>query len=107
MLNFLRRNFRQAPPKVKEALYLSIVRPILEYGCSVWDPSTKANIDALERIQARAARFVTGDYDFTKRSADICKKLGWPLLTVRCKYLRLAFFSIYSTQKLVSTKKRT
>lgn len=99
VLNFLRRNFRQAPTKVRETLYLTNVRPILEYGCSVWDPYTKTNVDALERIQARAARFVTGDYDFFKRSADICRRLGWPLLAERRKYLRLSlFYNIFNSR---------
>lgn len=59
MLNFLRRNFRTAPPVLKQVLYASNVRPILEYACAAWDPATKLNIDALEHIQKRAAKFVT------------------------------------------------
>lgn len=96
VLNFLRRNFRQAPTKLKETLYISNVRPILEYACSAWDPSTKSNIEALERVQARAARFVASNYNFTIRSADIRSGLQWPLLADRRKYLRLSlFYSIF------------
>ena len=34
-----------------------MVRPILEYASSVWDPHTTANIQKLESVQRRAARF--------------------------------------------------
>uniref|UniRef100_A0A224Z198 Tick transposon n=1 Tax=Rhipicephalus zambeziensis TaxID=60191 RepID=A0A224Z198_9ACAR len=92
VLNFLRRNFRTAPFVLKQVLYVSNVRPILEYACTAWDPATKVNIDALERIQKRAARFVTGDYNFTRRSSEIVSALGWPLLSSRRKYIRLCLF---------------
>ena len=36
-----------------------LVRPALEYGSSVWDPHTKCLQEDLEKVQNRAARFVT------------------------------------------------
>ena len=49
---------------MKEAAYKGLVRPILEYGSSVWDPHTHGFQEELERVQNRAARFVTGNYVF-------------------------------------------
>ena len=37
---FLRRTLFSCPQNVKEAAYKGMVRPILEYGSSVWDPRT-------------------------------------------------------------------
>ena len=37
-LGFLRQSLYQCPQDVKEAVYRGLVRPILEYGSSVWDP---------------------------------------------------------------------
>ena len=37
-LGFLRRTLFSCPQNVKEAAYKGMVRPILEYGSSVWDP---------------------------------------------------------------------
>lgn len=54
VLNFLRRNFEQAPPKPKETLYFPNVCSILEYGCVAWDPETKICTNALKRVQKRA-----------------------------------------------------
>ena len=36
-----------------------MVRPNLEYGSSVWDPQTDKLQEELEKVQNRAARFVT------------------------------------------------
>ena len=47
-------------------LYCSLVRPLLEYSCQTWKPHTKRNIDKLEAVQRRAARWITrsdDDYD--------------------------------------------
>ena len=47
---------------MKETAYKGIVRPILEYGSSVWDPHTGKLREELEKVQNRAARFVTRNY---------------------------------------------
>ena len=38
-LGFLRRTLFSFPQNVKEAAYKGMVRPILEYGSSVWEPT--------------------------------------------------------------------
>ena len=58
-LGFLRRNLAACPRDVKESAYKGLVRPILEYGSSVWDPQSLLLQDELETVQKRAARFVT------------------------------------------------
>ena len=42
-----------------------IVRPKLQYACSAWDPHYQKDKAALERVQRKAVRFVTGNYDRT------------------------------------------
>ena len=61
MLSFLEGNFSRCPPRVKEQCYFILVRPLLEYGCTAWDPYRSGQIDQLERVNKRAARFVTGN----------------------------------------------
>ena len=58
-LGFLRRKLYACPPEVKEAAYKGLVRPVLEYSGSVWDPSGVGLQNELEKVQNRAARFVT------------------------------------------------
>ena len=45
-------------PLTRKILYLAHVRPILEYGSKIWNPSTKGLITAIERVQRRATRFI-------------------------------------------------
>ena len=45
-LVFLRRNLYNCPEKIKTQAYYSLVRPNLEYACSVWDPHTQKNIQS-------------------------------------------------------------
>jgi hypothetical protein len=52
---------RGCPQDVKSQAYTTLVRPVLEYASTVWDPYTLQHIYALERVQRQAARFVTGD----------------------------------------------
>ena len=47
---------------MKEAAYKGMVHPILEYGSSVWDLHTGKLQEELEKVQNRAARFVTKNY---------------------------------------------
>ena len=75
------------PLDVKESAYKGLVRPILEYGSSVWDPQSILLQDELEKVQKRAARFVTGNYvDYeTGSMTGILKQLKWESLKKRRK----------------------
>ena len=61
-LNFLRRNLRINNIPLKLKAYKSLVRPLLEYSCSVWDPYTDDLINKVELVQHRAARFCVNNY---------------------------------------------
>ncbi|MEW8489873.1 MAG: reverse transcriptase family protein, partial [Candidatus Thiodiazotropha endolucinida] len=50
-LAFLRRNLSSCPSQTKEPSYKSLVRPVLEYGSTVWDPHTQTNNSKLEAVQ--------------------------------------------------------
>ena len=66
---------------MKEAAYIGLVRPVLEYGSSVWDHHTHGLQEELEKVQNRAARFVTGNYVFeTVSMTGILGQLKWDLL---------------------------
>jgi len=62
VLGLLRRNLRGCPQHCKRMAYTSLVRSKLEYAAVVWDPYLQGDINSLERVQHRAARFITGDY---------------------------------------------
>ena len=59
---FQQRNFRECTPKDKSVTYITMVHPTLEYGSAVWDPHQQTDIRLLEKVQRRAARYVTNNY---------------------------------------------
>ena len=89
-LGFLRRNLYSCPQEVKEAAYKGLVRPVLDYGSSVWDPPGVVLQEELESVQKRAARFVTGNYNYeTWSMTGILGQLKWESLKKRRKDNRL------------------
>ena len=84
-LGFLRRYLVACPKDVKESAYKGLVRPVLEYGSSVWDPQSILQ-DELQKVQKRAARFVTGNYTYeTGSMTGILEQLKWESLKKRRK----------------------
>jgi len=90
-LGFIRRNFYTCPKATKEAAYKALVRPLLEYSSATWDPYTKEQINKIEMVQKRSARFVFND--FTSRTPGTVTKmlqtLEWDSLEDRRKIRRL------------------
>ena len=62
-IGFLKRNLNIGSTKVKENAYQTLVRPIVEYASPVWDPYLKTEIDRLEMVQRRGARYVFNKHD--------------------------------------------
>ena len=64
--------------------------PVLDYGSSVWDPPGVVLQEELESMQKRAARFVTGNYNYeTGSMTGILGQLKWESLKKRRKDNRL------------------
>jgi hypothetical protein len=55
-------NFRDCSKSVGEQSYTTMVRPTLEYASAAWDPYTCDQINQLDKVQRRAARFVSNNY---------------------------------------------
>jgi hypothetical protein len=72
--------------------YKTLVRPILDYCSSVWDPHTKILINKIEAVQNRAARFVSGIYGRNTSITAIKRDLHWEELQTRRKVDRLVNF---------------
>ena len=63
-------------------MYITYIRPILEYACEVWDNCNNYNINKLEKVQLDAARIVTGLPIFTK-TENLYLATGWEPLEER------------------------
>ena len=69
-------------------IYLSFLRPLLEYASIVWDGCTQYEKENIERLQHEAARLVTG---LTRSCSldNLYREIGWISLQDRRKYQKL------------------
>ena len=72
---FLQRNLRTCHQDVKLQCYKTYVRPILEYGSIVWDPYLTKNINKLEMVQRKSARFITHDWKYNSSPTTMLENL--------------------------------
>ena len=82
-LNLLRRNLYNCSKKTKETAYKTLVRPTLEYASSAWDPHVQKQIDNLEAVQNKAARFVMRDHSRDSSVTAMKETLQWRTLQER------------------------
>ena len=93
-LGFIRRNLHHSPKPTRRLAYIALVRSTLEYGSIIWDPFLHQDIDKMERVQRKAARFITRDYKSREPGCmtRMLEDLDLPSLQQRRKEQRLAFF---------------
>jgi len=88
-LHFTKRILKKGNSNTKSLAYMSLVRPILEYGAARWDPYREGQIIALDRVQKKAAKFA-----HHKNSPN------WENLASRRKLSRIcALFKAYSGER--------
>ena len=64
----------------------------MEYAAFVWSPHTLQNINKLEAIQRRAARFVMSNYDRHSSVSEMLHILQWSRLQERRNVQSLSIF---------------
>ena len=85
-LHFTMRILKKGTSNTKSLAYMSLVRPILEYGAACWGPYREGQISALDRVKKKAAKF-----------AHYTNSPNWETLASRRKLSRLcAPFKAYS-----------
>jgi ribonuclease P/MRP protein subunit RPP40 len=77
----IRRSFQYLDETSFCTLFKALVRPILEYGNTIWAPKLKKDITTIENVQRRATKMVPGlrDLPYEER----LKKLRLPSLQYR------------------------
>ena len=58
MIQVIRHTFKHLSPDTFKKLYISLVRPHVEYGTPVWSPLSRKEIIRIEKMQRRATRMV-------------------------------------------------
>ena len=57
--HFTMRILKKGYSNTKSLAYMSLVRPILEYGAACWDPYREGQISALDRVQKSGQIYTT------------------------------------------------
>ena len=90
-VNVMKRLRYRLDRKSLEVVYISFIRPILEYACVIWDNCTQYEKDELDKIQNEAARVVTGCTRLVSlRQLQI--ECGWESLSSRRHKQKLILF---------------
>jgi hypothetical protein len=90
-LNVLRKLKCRLNRNYLEKIYLTFIRPVLEYASEVWDNCGQINSDRLEKVQLEAARIVTGLPSFASIHS-IYIETGWEKLKTRREVRKLVLF---------------
>ena len=69
-LGFIRCTLRDCSKDVWSSAYSAMVQPTLDYASTTWVPHSKENINTLDKVQRRGARFVCNRY--TDRTPRMC-----------------------------------
>ena len=77
-------------------MYISFIRPQLEYVVEIWSGCTKNDIEKLEKVQLYAARIVAGLSIITSRTS-LHSETGWePLVNRRDRSKLSTTYKIYN-----------
>jgi ribonuclease P/MRP protein subunit RPP40 len=81
IMGMIRRSFTFLDCHLFRKLYITFVRPHLEYAQAVWSPHLVKHVNMIENVQKRATKLVDGlsDLDYPER----LKKLDLPTLIYR------------------------
>jgi hypothetical protein len=88
-LGFLKQNLKTSNQQIKTQAYQALVRPKLEYSCSIWDPHTSKSSRTIEMVQQRAARYICNRYHNTSSVSDMLNIINLPSLAERRLRTRL------------------
>ena len=77
--------------KSLETIYITFIRPILEYADIIWDNCTQQEKNDLEKIQLEAARIATGATKLVSIE-NLYHETGWEKLETRRKNHKLTLF---------------
>ena len=94
-LGYIRRTIPSTLPHLRDKAYKQLLRPTLEYACTVWDASlTTTQEQSLEAIQRRSARMVHNirRTDHTTSTTQLIADLEWDKLKNRREHRRLGMF---------------
>ncbi|MCG8033360.1 MAG: reverse transcriptase family protein, partial [Candidatus Thiodiazotropha taylori] len=90
-INLMRKFKYDLDRKSLETIYISFIRPVLEYADVIWDNCSQQEKIDLEKIQNEAARIATGTTKLVSLQ-KLYEEIGWETLEARRKKHKLVLF---------------
>ena len=87
-VTLLKRIGLKVPATTKRDIYISFIRPLLEYASVIYDNCSTHMSDMLENVQRQAAITITGAYNNTNHGR-LLKETGLSLLAKRRKFAKV------------------
>ena len=82
-----RQFYNHGSPETLKQLYLSLVRPHLEYAAPLWSPYTQKDINSIENVQKFATKLITHHWD--QSYAELLELTNLPTLSSRQTHFKL------------------
>ena len=80
-VGLIRKHFSNLTPQIFLPLYKALIRPILEYASVIWNPSLIQDSKEIEKVQRRATKLVSGNFNLPY--SDRLKRLKLDSLVFR------------------------
>ena len=90
-MNVMRKFKYTLDRKSLETIFITFIRPILEYADVIWDNCTQQEKNELEKIQLEAVRIATGATKLVSVQ-KLYDETGWETLEIRRRKHRLVLF---------------
>ena len=90
-INVMRKFKYTLDRKSLETIFITFIRPILEYADVIWDNCTQQEKNELEKFQLEAARIATGATKLVSVQ-KLYDETGWETLEIRRRKHRLVLF---------------
>ena len=90
-INLMRKFKYDLDRRALETIYISFIRPVLEYADVIWDNCTQQEKQDLEKVQMEAARIAKGTTKLVSLQ-KLYEEIGWETLEARRKKHKLVLF---------------
>lgn len=88
-LSLFHRLSKCMPTRLMQTLYFTLIQSRLDYCLSLWGNCAQKHLGLLQRVQNRAARILTNNFDIDISGKQIVHDIGWMNMEKRCQYFIL------------------
>ena len=106
-IGLIHRLRQMLPLQCLNMIYISLIQPHFDYCITIWGSCAKKHISILQKLQNRAARAMTGIFDYNQSVSEIIRSLNWVKVEDRYKYFLavLVYKCLHKEAPLLLTKR--